>query len=179
MRRMAACVTLSSLLMMGSTAADPKAASDMSHPQQPASAEFQKIRALAGTWKGTAVEMDGTERPAVVEYLVTSGGSAVVETLFPGTDHAMVSVYHQRNGRLAMTHYCMLGNQPQLGLTKATADEIDLSLIPGPSVDEANDSHMHSLTLTWADADHVKQTWTLFEHGKPAGSTTFTLARER
>ena len=48
-----------------------------------------------------------------VEYRLTAGGSALVETLFPGASRGqMVSMYYDRKGKLAMTHYCMLRNQP-------------------------------------------------------------------
>jgi hypothetical protein len=50
--------------------------------------------------------MEPTGMPVRVEYRVTGAGSAVVETLFPGTPHEMVTVYHARKGVLCMTHYC-------------------------------------------------------------------------
>ena len=178
MRHAAAIAVAGGVMLAGSLVGWATSGSDMAQPPS-VSAEFQKIRALAGTWKGTTVEPDGKEQPAVVEYLVTSGGSAVVETLFPGTDHAMVSVYHDHKGKLAMTHYCMLGNQPQLALTSETPDRMELSLAPDSGIDASTETHMHALTLAWADADHVKQTWTLFEHGKATGATTITLAREK
>ena len=39
----------------------------------------------------------------VGDIQVTSGGSALVEKLSPGTPHEMVSVYHDKDGELAMT----------------------------------------------------------------------------
>lgn len=45
------------------------------------SKELGRIKALARRWEGTATHMAGAqEEPAAVEYKVTSGGSAVVET---------------------------------------------------------------------------------------------------
>ncbi len=32
----------------------------------------------------------------------------------------MLSVYHDLNGKLTMTHYCMLRNQPRMKLVKST-----------------------------------------------------------
>src|SRR5690349_10162902 len=81
---------------------------------KPGSPELEQIKALAGTWEGTA-ETDGKTEPAAIEYKVSSMGTVVVETLFPGTPHEMVSIYHDdENGKLTMTHYCAIGNQPQL-----------------------------------------------------------------
>ena len=46
----------------------------------------------------------------------TGGGSAVTETLFPGTAHEMMSVYHMDGDDLVLTHYCAGGNQPRMML---------------------------------------------------------------
>ena len=156
-----------------------KAGESAKVPAPPAaSVELAKIKLLAGYWSGTSQEANGTTQPAKVEYRVTSGGSAVVETLFAGTDHEMVSVYHDRNGKLDLTHYCMLGNQPELALTSAEPGRLDLSLSADSPI-TASEPHMHALSLSWADADHLTQTWTYYEQGKAAGTTTITLAREQ
>lgn len=148
-------------------------------PKPPsASAELSQIKLLAGRWSGTAHEADGSSKPAEVEYRVTSGGSAVVETLFAGTDHEMVSVYHDRNGKLDMTHYCMLGNQPEMALESAAPGRFKLSLAADSGI-AASEPHMHGLILAWADADHLTQTWTFYEQGKTAGETTISLTREQ
>jgi hypothetical protein len=63
--------------------------------------------------------MEGKEtgedgHPLVVKYKLTSGGSTVEELLMPGTDHEMVTMIHPDGADLLLTHYCMLGNQPQM-----------------------------------------------------------------
>ena len=45
-----------------------------------------------------------------VSYRVTAGGSAILETTAAGTPMEMISMYHDRGGKLFMTHYRMLGN---------------------------------------------------------------------
>ena len=45
----------------------------------------------------------------VARYVVEKS----LETEFPGTEHEMVTVITQDGADLALTHYCMLGNQPQ------------------------------------------------------------------
>ena len=141
----------------------------------PGTAEFERIKRLAGVWQGTS-KMHGTEEPAAVEYRVTSGGSAVVETLFPGTDHEMVSVYHDEGGTLAMTHYCMLGNRPKLTASGGTDAQLAFSLASEGGV-SAEEPHMHSLTIAFADADHITQSWTLYENGQAKDTTTISLSR--
>ncbi len=178
MRTFAVVVVMSGLVLMRPLIGQALSASEMKQAH-PVSVEFQKIRALAGRWKGTSSGPEGKDQPAAIEYRVTSGGSAVVETLFPGTEHEMVTVYHDRHGKLAATHYCMLGNQPELTLTSAAPNQMDLSLAPESSVKAETETHMHALTLAWADPNHLTQTWTLFEQGKATSTTTITVAREQ
>jgi hypothetical protein len=113
-----------------------------------------------------------------VEYHLTAGGSALVETLFPGSPEEMVSVYQDQKGKLAMTHYCMLRNQPRMTLTKADAQTIELVFArKGNDIDPAKEKHMHALLITFTDNDHIVQKWTLFEKGKDKGGVTLKLAR--
>src|SRR5258708_4442203 len=93
------------------------------------SADFERLKSLIGVWQGTET---GGHGPADVrvEYRLTAGGSALEEKLFPGTPHEMVSVYYDEDGKLGMTHYCMLGNHPRMTLTKSTAKEMMLALAP-------------------------------------------------
>src|SRR5437867_4427581 len=55
---------------------------------------FDVLKQLAGDWAGK-IRHGANEHDATVSYKVTSGGSAVVETLLAGTEHEMVTVYHQ------------------------------------------------------------------------------------
>ncbi|MEE9214278.1 MAG: hypothetical protein V3U54_05695, partial [Thermodesulfobacteriota bacterium] len=77
------------------------------------SPEYEKMKTLAGTWEGTSSMGEEGEK-VTVKYEMTSADSAIVETLFPGTPHEMVSVYYDDNGKLSMTHYCMIKNQPNM-----------------------------------------------------------------
>jgi hypothetical protein len=142
------------------------------------SKEFERVKQLAGTWEGTSDV--GKEGETVrVEYRLTAGGSAIVETLFPGTAEEMVSVYHDRKGKLAMTHYCMLRNQPRMSLVKADAQMIYLEFSKGNDINPAKEPHMHALRITFTDKDHIIQRWTMFEKGKETGGVTLKLTRVR
>lgn len=146
-------------------------------PAPATSAQLNQLKQLAGRWEGTSQQEGGAEEPAAAEYHVTSGGSAVVETLSPGTSHEMVSVYHDaRNGKLAMTHYCMLGNQPDLDLVSSGEQKLDFSLSPSSPI-PASEMHMHALQLSWDGPDHITQVWTSFKDGQPQGSVTIHLKR--
>ena len=135
------------------------------------SAEFNRIKDWAGKWEGTSSGHGPTEK-VTVEYNVTSGGSAVEEKLFAGTPHEMVSMYYDsKDGKVGMTHFCMLGNRPHLELKSSDADKMDFDWIPGGGVDP-NEMHMHSLNFTIVDKTHITQTWTAFKDGKPMGDKT-------
>lgn len=141
------------------------------------SAEFEKIKSLEGTWTGTGL-MHGEEQPITVVYETTSGGSAVIETLFPDSPQEMVSIYYEEDGKLVMKHFCMLKNQPLMGLKKSNGKTIELDLIGGTNMDASKDSHMHSAVFTFVDENKIVQSWTAYENGKTIEeSTTLTLSR--
>jgi hypothetical protein len=143
------------------------------------SPEFERMKQLVGTWEGTS-DMGKLGEKVRVEYRLTAGGSALVETLFPGSSDEMVSVYTDRNGKLAMTHYCMLRNQPRMALAKADAKAIELTFAAeGNDINPATEKHMHGVHITFTDKDHITQTWTMFDKGKDAGGVTLLLARTR
>src|SRR5262245_31283078 len=80
-------------------------------PPPPTNAGLEKMKKLAGTWLMS--DKDGKPTDQIASIIkVTAGGSAVLETIFPGQPHEMVSVYTVDGSDLIMTHYCVLGNQP-------------------------------------------------------------------
>lgn len=145
------------------------------------SAALEQIKALAGTWKGTANsnKQAKNKKPqsVTVSYKVTSGGSAVVETTFPGTPQEMVTVYRDVNGKLNMTHYCMLGNQPRLTLSKATEKRISMSFNGGQNFNPKKDPHMHSLTLDIKNKNRIVQNWSFYSGGKQQAINSISLSR--
>ena len=143
------------------------------------SAEFERIKSLAGRWEGTSAESNHEgNNAAVVEYRVTSGGSAVEEKLAPGTSHEMVSMYHDVKGKLEMTHYCMLGNQPQVALKNSGANTVSLGETPSSSATLAGQMRMNSLSIEWKDENTIVQTWQGVDaEGQPMTPTVLTLKR--
>jgi len=146
-------------------------------PPYEGSAALKTMKALAGTWEGTHI-MQGKEIPAKIEYKVSSNGSTVVETMFPGSkNHEMVNVYHDKSGKLAMTHYCSVGNQPHLDLVAMEGKTLSFSLSPEDRAHLAKEGHMHDLKITMSESGHLQQEWSFFEKGQQAGMTTFDLMR--
>jgi hypothetical protein len=112
-----------------------------------------------------------------VEYRLVSGGSVIEERIFAGTPKEMVTMYYDRKGQLSLTHYCMLGNRPGMVLKSADAKTLKFDFDPKCGMNAKAEMHMHSLTITFADADTITQDWTLFEAGKAKESHPFTLSR--
>jgi len=114
---------------------------------------------------------------AVVLYEVTSNSSAVIETLFPGTPHEMVSVYHDEAGKLQMTHYCAFGNQPKMTVISSTENELQFEFSDNNTIDPAAESHMHSLTISFNEDGSIQHQWSMYQEGKETGKTVIQLSR--
>ena len=161
---------LLSLAMLGRlSAAQPET------PYQ-GSAEFERMKTLVGTWKGKT-DMGEGPRDFTVEYRLVSGGSAIEERIFAGTPREMVTMYHDKGGKLALTHYCMLRNQPGMRLKSSDKKTLKFDFDATCGIDPKSEMHMHSLSITFDDADTIVQDWKLFEGGKIKDSHPFTLKR--
>ena len=143
--------------------------------QSRASAGFDKLKSLAGEWQ--AILPDGKVHKVV--YEIASGGSAVVETLKPPNEPSMMSVYHLDGDKLVMTHYCSAGNQPRMRVVVTGADikSLNFTFVDATNLSKSSDGHMHSLTITFKDKDHIRHEWTWREGGKDILSV-FEFARK-
>ena len=151
-------------------------AGEGSLPPYSGSKGFERMKDLAGVWEGTS-NMPKEGEKVRVEYRLSSGGSSVVETLFPGTPHEMVSVYFDNKGQLTMTHYCALRNQPRMKLQKADAQNLNFMFVGGTNIDPKKDAFMRSLTITFVDKNHVVEKWTQFAGGQEKETSVFELSR--
>lgn len=137
---------------------------------------LEKLKSLAGRWEGHVVTPDG---PAgAVEYRVTSGGNAVMEILFPGDPHEMVSMYYIDGDRLAVKHYCAMGNQPEMRLDEATSSENELHFVftGGTNLDPARDSYIHGGTIA-IRGDRLENAWDVYSGEKKQSENRFFLTR--
>lgn len=142
-------------------------------------AALERLKSLAGEWRGKAGHGEAANA-AVVRWETISGGTAVMETLFPGTPHEMRSVYHLDGGDLVMTHYCAMGNQPRVRLAAAsTKDEFVFEFAGGTNFDPKKDVHVHSGTIRFAGADELEAEWAVFKGEAQTGANRFVLARTK
>jgi hypothetical protein len=142
------------------------------------SAEFERLKSLAGVWEGQSSDAKESKDVVRIEYSVTAGGNAVIEKLAVGSPYEMVSVYYDDHGKLQMTHYCAAGNRPELELTHSSSDRLEFSLSPRSTVD-LNSMHIHELVVAFNDADHITETWTGWLDGKKQKGSVFVLSRKK
>jgi hypothetical protein len=133
----------------------------------PASAAFQRVKALAGDWVAAEDGEMVKKGDLVARYAVTAGGSAVVETVFPGQEHEMVTVYHADGPDLVLTHYCVEGNQPRMRAKNARGTRFEFAFDGGTNIDPTRDRHMHAASLDLVGADEIRSVWTELADGKP------------
>jgi hypothetical protein len=134
---------------------------------------FEKMKTLAGNWTGTA---DG--KAGSTSIRVVSNGTAIEETMNSADDTQMVSMFTPVGNRLAMTHYCSMGNQPHLETGPIAAGDTKYSFVykDATNLASASDPHISHLTIQLGDNDHFTETWTFTEGGK---DTTMTLQLTR
>lgn len=160
------------------TAAFAHPGHDHKAPQMPK--EFDTMKGLVGNWEGTGtMGPDKKEMPVTTQYELTSGGTAIAEKLSPGTPHEMISMFHKEGKTMAMTHYCALGNQPHMKLTKADGKTMTFEEEGHQGLDSPKEMHMHSLTITLTDADNMKEEWTSYNDGKAADTAVFNFHRKK
>lgn len=130
-----------------------------------APAAFEQLLTLAGDW----VDVDGTlgaKGEVAATYQVTSNGSAVIETIFPGKPYEMVTVFYRDGDQIALTHYCSLGNQPQMRSVSLASDKMVFSLSGGSNFDPAVDRYMHSRSLRFISETEVEGEWQEYSGGQ-------------
>jgi hypothetical protein len=148
-------------------------------PPPDAKAAFEKLKGMAGRWTATSPDLPAGEAAPEVEYRVVASGTAVVEELFVGTPHEMVSVYHLDGDDLVMTHYCAQGNQPRQKYDPKASGGTTLAFAfaGGANLDPSKDSHMHESQYVFKEGGEVEARWTGWSGGKPAGTHVVTLTR--
>jgi len=161
------CVTL--LLAAGLRAGDA--------PQpKPASPEFERMKTLVGTWTGKT-DMGQGPVDISLQYKLVAGGSVLEEKCFAGTPNEMTTMYYDKDGKLAMTHYCMLGNRPSMVFKSSDAKTISFDFDKSCGINPKKEAHMHALAITFEDADTITSSCQAIIDGKEAPKNPTTLKR--
>lgn len=141
-------------------------------------AAFEKLKGLAGRWEGHAGTPDGPE--GAVEYRVTAAQKLVMEVLFPGSDHEMITFYYLDGDELVGKHFCVMGNQPEMKLDADASSENELrfAFTGGSNMDPAKDVHMHGGKMSIREG-RLESVWAVYKDGKEDGANRFFLTRAK
>ncbi|MHC5542437.1 hypothetical protein ACYOEI_29795 [Singulisphaera rosea] len=141
-------------------------------------ARFEALKGLAGDW----VEADKDGKPTdklVSRFRVTAAGTAVEETIAPGSDHEMVTMYHLDGSDLVLTHFCVLGNQPRMKAEPATDSKtIAFKLTSCGNLKSENDNHMNQATFHLVGKDRFQAEWVACKDGNACHTVKLDLVRK-
>jgi hypothetical protein len=162
------CATLLLAACVASNAAE--------QTKQPTSPDFERMKSLVGTWTGKT-DMGQGPIEMSVQYRLLAGGSVLEERVFSGTPNEMVTMYYEKDGKLALTHYCMMGNRPGMLLKSSDPKSIRFDFDATCGIDVNTESHMHALTITFDDADTITTSCKALMGGKEMPEHPTTLKR--
>ncbi len=143
---------------------------------KPGSAEFERMKTLVGSWTGKA-DMGQGPIDMNIQYRLLAGGTVLEERCFIGTPNEMVTMYYDNGGKLAMTHYCVLGNRPGMKLKASDAKTIHFDFDATCGINPKKESHMHALSITFDDADTITTSCKAIMDGKEMAEKPTTLKR--
>src|ERR1043166_6533646 len=121
---------------------------------KPSSPEFDRLKTLVGTWTGKT-DMGQGPVDMTLRYRLIAAGSVLEERVFEGTPNEMVTMYYDKDGKLAMTHYCMFGNRPVMSLKSSDEKTINLDFDSMCGINPSKESHMHALSIHFDDSDTI------------------------
>lgn len=132
-------------------------------PVNSATAAFEKLKTLAGTWEAS------TEKGRVSSsYEVVSNGSAILERVKVPGESEMITMYHLDGNHVVLTHYCTAGNQPRMETTGLDGNgQLVFNFAGGGNLSDPNAGHMHHAVLKFGGPDDFTYDWTFQQDGKP------------
>ena len=147
-------------------------------PPKPSSPEFERMKTLIGTWTGKT-DMGQGPVDITMQYRLLAGGTVLEERVFACTPHEMLTMYYDQGGKLAMTHYCVMGNRPGMLLKSSDAKSLSFDFDPTCGINPTKESHMHALTITFDTPDTITTSCKAFIDGKETEAHPTTLKREK
>jgi hypothetical protein len=168
MKRHVFAIAIAMLAAGALLAASPKS-DDAAGP-----AAFARLKTLVGAW-----DADTSMGKVHLRYELISGGTALVEHESSDKMPEMLTVYYLDGGRLLLTHYCAMGNQPRLearAFNPATG-ELDFRFLDATNLASPAAGHMHNATFRLGDHDHFSAQWEFYEDGRPKVTETAQYTR--
>jgi hypothetical protein len=140
------------------------------------SPEFERLKTLVGTWQGKT-DMGQGPIDMTVNYRLLAGGSVLEERVFAGTPNEMITMFYDKDGKLALTHYCVMGNRPGMLLKSSDAKTLKFDFDTTCGINVSKESHMHALSISFDDADTITASCKAIIDGKEAPEHPTTLKR--
>ncbi|MDP6520238.1 MAG: hypothetical protein QF724_04330 [Planctomycetota bacterium] len=136
------------------------------------------LKSLEGKWvSADGSEGDGSEGEGP-RYEIIANGSAVMETVFEGQPHEMVTLFTLAGDDLVLTHFCALGNQPYMrARSSAGTDEIVFDYVSAGDLSSLDEMHMHDARYSFPGPDQLETAWTLWAGGAPQDVHSSSLVR--
>jgi hypothetical protein len=168
-----------SLLLATAMLANFALANAEEKPASAASRRFEALKKLVGEW--VEVGKDGKPTDTIISsFRVTAAGSVIEETIFPGTEHEMVTMYHLDGPDLVLTHYCDFGNQPRMRAEPGeNAEKIVFKFIGASNLKSNDEQYMGQATLAFDGKDHFETEWVACRAGKACDKHLANLVRKK
>jgi len=140
------------------------------------SPEFERMKSLVGTWTGKT-DMGQGPIEMTIRYRLLAGGTVLEERVFEGTPQEMVTMYYDQGGKLALTHYCVMGNRPAMQLKSSDSKSITFDFDATCGINPAKESHMHALKISFDDPNTITTSCRAIMDGKELPDHPTTLKR--
>jgi len=137
---------------------------------------FSRLKALVGDWDVESSHGKGHSR-----FELIAGGSVLLEHFTEPDGQEMLTAYHLVDGsRLVLTHYCMVGNQPQMVAEKfdGASGELDFAFAGGSNI-APGAGHMHDASFELVSSDRFSAKWDFVEAGKVKFSEEIRYTRAK
>jgi len=86
-------------------------------------------------------------------------------------------MFYDKDGKLALTHYCVMGNRPGMLLKTSDAKSMQFDFDKTCGIDPATESHMHAMSIRFDDADTITMDCKAIIDGKEMEPHPTTLKR--
>ena len=169
-----ACLALASMVSLSAFARGDKD-KDAGDKEVARNTAWEALKTLEGTWAMNHPGPDGKIGELV--FKSTGNGSVVTETMFPGSKHEMVNMYHMDNDRLIMTHYCAMGVQPRMKLVGHENGVLKFEFVDITNA-KPNEGYMSGLEMT-INGEQLIEKWSYTKDGKVGEATEFELTKKQ
>ncbi len=147
-------------------------------PPEPARPTLEALKGLVGSW--VLVGPDGKPTDKIVStFRLTAGGTAVVQSQFPGEQQETLAVYHLDGDDLFLSHYSAAKGQPRMRcMPSRDPSVLQFEFVDATNMASAEDYHLRAGTIRIVDSTHIQCVWQAYDKGQPVGELKLDLLRK-